>query len=73
MEQVVDGLRAQFDAELHGEDASNIGIAEGADAILGGRPGLDPRPQPVVFGGIEPGLAAASGTVRQRVDAAVSL
>jgi hypothetical protein len=42
VEQVVDGLLAQLDAELGGEDAADVGAVEGADAVLGGRAGLDP-------------------------------
>lgn len=71
MEQVVDGLLAQLDAEFGGEDAADIRVVEGTDAVLGGRAGLDPRPQPVVLGGIEPGLAAAAGAIGQGVGAAV--
>ena len=71
MEQVIDGLLAEHDAELGGEDASDVGVVEGADAVPRGRPGLDPRPQAVVLGGVEPGLAAPPGAVGQGVGAAV--
>jgi len=63
MEQVVDGLLSQLDAELGREDAADVGGMEGTDAILGGRAGLDPRPQAVVLGGIEPRLSAAARAV----------
>ena len=63
MEQVVDGLRAEFYAEFGGEDAADVGVVEGADAVLGGRPGLDPRPQSVMLGGVEPGLGDGFGVV----------
>ena len=71
MQEVVDGLLAQVDAELGGEDAADVGAVEGADAVLGGRPGLDPLPKAVVLGEVEPGLAAAPGSVGQGVGAPV--
>lgn len=41
MQQVVDRLKAQEDAELVLEDASQVGSIEGADAVLGRGTGLD--------------------------------
>ena len=71
MEQVVDGLLAERDAELGGQHASDVGVVEGTDAVLGSRPGLDPPAQAVVLGGVEPGLTAAARAIGQGVGAAV--
>jgi hypothetical protein len=71
MEQVIDGLLSQLDVGFGLEDAADVGVVEGADAILGGGAGLDPRPEAVVLGGIETGLAAAARAVGECLEAAV--
>jgi hypothetical protein len=70
MEQVVDSLLAQLNAEFGSEDTADLGVVEGTDAVLGGGSGFDPLPQSFVLGGVEPALAAA-GEIGQSVGAAV--
>ena len=46
MQQVIDRLPAQSHAEFLLKDAAQVPAAEGADAILGPGPGLEPRSEP---------------------------
>ena len=46
MQQVIGRLPAQADAEFLLKDAAQVPAAEGADAILGPGPGLQPRSEP---------------------------
>ena len=46
MQQVIDRLPAQADAEFLLQDAAQVLAAEGADAILGGGPGLEAVSEP---------------------------
>ena len=46
MQQVIDRLPAQADAEFLLQDAVQVLAAEGADAILGGGPGLEAVSEP---------------------------
>src|SRR5262249_31014236 len=70
VEQVVDGLLAQAHAELALEEAAQVGAVEGADAVLGRGPGLDPPAEALQLGPGRAGPAAGAGPLPQGVGAA---
>jgi hypothetical protein len=70
MEQVVDGLRAHQDPELAFEDPANVGGAEGTDAVLGRRRGVEPLPETGVVLRVQGAWPSGPGAFAKGLDAA---
>src|ERR1700733_11531757 len=63
MEQVVDGLELEDHAELAFEDEPQVVPREGADAVLGRGPGLQPLAEPVQSRPGQPWRATGAGSL----------
>ena len=70
MEQVVDGLELEGHAELVLKDASQVGSVEGADAVLGRGPGLQPLPKAIQLRAGQAWRATGVGPLPQGLGAA---
>src|SRR5262249_59832672 len=73
VEQVVGGLEAANDAELGLQDPADVFAAEGADAVVGGRPGPDAGRERRLLGGGQWLLPAPARPVRQPRHAGAAL